>query len=738
MPNPKTGTVTNDIAKAVQDIKGGKVEYKTDRTGNVHMIIGKKSFTEQQLLENYLAVVEEIIRARPSSAKGKYVKSLTVSTTMGPGVPIDPNRIKGCGGRRRRRRRARRASRAGSSGPLSRSGSRGSPGSRRGHGNMSGCADPSPNASTPLRPVSNHPRRVVPPVAARRRRDRDPVQPGRPAGRGQPVQNLNDASVHRSMIAWASERVEEGICRSTAGTGSGARLVEVPSLPEPRHVLTGVPRAGGRQPAGALVDVVPGDGALADRRVREGRLLGWDRWICAIAAAASPDRERSHARLRVGELRLARLRNLDPALGDVAAALRVGAVVASDRQGQIVLARRPRARADRGVSPAHRVPRAAVPGVFALVKWGELLRRIGRAALVGLGSLFVAAWVVVPLLADRLWTVNDEFSRGKIYYDSFGARRILGWFASEELFDRGRPPMVTILVAVGLVVALWRYRQDSAGSCCCSCSWSRSSCSSDDRRSGRSFGCCRAPATCSCDGSCSGCTSPACTWPGSEPVTLARIAREQLPRFRPLRDRPVAIASSVWRPPPSSPRLRRTHRVGLAGSRMDRGAGGRRRTDGADVAALIDIANQRGQGRFYAGMRANWGSSYVVGQVPVYVLNQGTDGVGFVRPTWSLSAPFEYRFTDTNPSHYDLFDVRYLILDEEAAAGPGGRVAGRGRHVLWRRRTRATSTSSTSSRRSPRTGRTWGCRGQLVPLGSPGPGANPGVAFEGIRRPNRR
>jgi large subunit ribosomal protein L1 len=95
MPNPKTGTVTNDIAKAVQDIKGGKVEYKTDRTGNVHMIIGKKSFTEQQLLENYLAVVEEIIRARPSAAKGKYVKTLTVSTTMGPGVPIDTNRIKG-------------------------------------------------------------------------------------------------------------------------------------------------------------------------------------------------------------------------------------------------------------------------------------------------------------------------------------------------------------------------------------------------------------------------------------------------------------------------------------------------------------------------------------------------------------------------------------------------------------------------------------------------------------------
>jgi len=95
MPNPKTGTVTNDIAKAVQDIKGGKIEYKTDRVGNIHAILGKKSFTEQQLLENYLVVVEEVLRAKPSAAKGKYVISLTISTTMGPGIAIDTNRMKG-------------------------------------------------------------------------------------------------------------------------------------------------------------------------------------------------------------------------------------------------------------------------------------------------------------------------------------------------------------------------------------------------------------------------------------------------------------------------------------------------------------------------------------------------------------------------------------------------------------------------------------------------------------------
>jgi len=94
MPNPKTGTVTNDIAKAVADIKGGKVEYRADRTGNVHLIIGKKSFEERNLLENYLTVVDEVLRAKPSSAKGRYIKKVVVSSTMGPGVQVDPNRTR--------------------------------------------------------------------------------------------------------------------------------------------------------------------------------------------------------------------------------------------------------------------------------------------------------------------------------------------------------------------------------------------------------------------------------------------------------------------------------------------------------------------------------------------------------------------------------------------------------------------------------------------------------------------
>jgi large subunit ribosomal protein L1 len=89
MPNPKTGTVTFDIAKAVRDAKAGKLEYRTDRGANVHVTLGKKSFDERALLENYAAVLDEIVRAKPAAAKGRYLKSITVSSTMGPGVKID-------------------------------------------------------------------------------------------------------------------------------------------------------------------------------------------------------------------------------------------------------------------------------------------------------------------------------------------------------------------------------------------------------------------------------------------------------------------------------------------------------------------------------------------------------------------------------------------------------------------------------------------------------------------------
>ncbi len=94
MPNPKTGTVTPDVAKAVTDIKGGKIEFRVDRHSNLHFIIGKASFTEAQLAENYAAALDEVLRLKPASSKGLYIKKTTISTTMGPGIQVDPTRVK--------------------------------------------------------------------------------------------------------------------------------------------------------------------------------------------------------------------------------------------------------------------------------------------------------------------------------------------------------------------------------------------------------------------------------------------------------------------------------------------------------------------------------------------------------------------------------------------------------------------------------------------------------------------
>jgi large subunit ribosomal protein L1 len=94
MPNPKTGTVTPDVGKAVSDIKGGKISFRVDKQSNLHLIIGKASFTPQQLVENYAAALDEVLRSKPSAAKGRYLKKVTFSTTMGPGIPVDANRTR--------------------------------------------------------------------------------------------------------------------------------------------------------------------------------------------------------------------------------------------------------------------------------------------------------------------------------------------------------------------------------------------------------------------------------------------------------------------------------------------------------------------------------------------------------------------------------------------------------------------------------------------------------------------
>ncbi len=99
MPNPKAGTVTFDVGKAVTDSKAGKLEYRTDRGANVHLALGRKSFDERRLLENYAAILDEIVRAKPAAAKGRYLRTITLATTMGPGIRVDPGRTRDITGR---------------------------------------------------------------------------------------------------------------------------------------------------------------------------------------------------------------------------------------------------------------------------------------------------------------------------------------------------------------------------------------------------------------------------------------------------------------------------------------------------------------------------------------------------------------------------------------------------------------------------------------------------------------
>jgi large subunit ribosomal protein L1 len=94
MPNPKVGTVTEDVGRAVEQAKAGRIEYRTDRTGIIHIVVGRTNFDEQRLLENYAALIEEVVRAKPAAAKGRYIRSVTLSTTMSPGVKVDPTKTK--------------------------------------------------------------------------------------------------------------------------------------------------------------------------------------------------------------------------------------------------------------------------------------------------------------------------------------------------------------------------------------------------------------------------------------------------------------------------------------------------------------------------------------------------------------------------------------------------------------------------------------------------------------------
>jgi hypothetical protein len=325
-------------------------------------------------------------------------------------------------------------------------------------------------------------------------------------------------------------------------------------------------------------------------------------------------------------------------------------------------------------------------GVWVLLSPGDLWRRLGRATLVGLGALATSAWMLVPLITDAKWMTQDEFSRGTFYYDSFGARRVLGWLVTGRIFDNGRVPVVSALALAGLAVCVWGFRR---------------------RESARAV-----PAV--------GLLSlllffgrPTLGFaidllPGGSDLFLRRyvtgvhLAGIYLAGIGGAWLGAKALASVRAR----MPRVHASYAMAALGlvsfgllapawaERYDYERQGAEwisrqavadRAEGADFASLVERANDTAPGRIYAGMRSNR-SAPKVAFVPAYavLLNLDADAIGFTRPTWSLLSNVENRFAAHVPAQVAMFGVRWSILPEGDTPPAGARrAATAGRWVLW-------------------------------------------------------
>src|ERR1700730_3777188 len=330
----------------------------------------------------------------------------------------------------------------------------------------------------------------------------------------------------------------------------------------------------------------------------------------------------------------------------------------------------------------------AVLGLWVLIKPSDLIRRLFRCIALGIGAALMAAWVIVPLLSDSRWQLATQYQRGTFWDDSFGAPKVLGWLFSGQLYDEGRLPVVTVLVAIGVAVCVFRFRKDERARALLA-AWvlslllffGRPTLGSllnilpghDDLLFHRFISGVHLAGIILAAGGAS--------WRGS---LLIRESRRRLPRVAAVVATAgvagigVLVLQPAW-----------AHIAAYDGQSLPLKAEQQLAdaTDGADLQVLIDQVRSLGDGRAYAGGAGNWGGQYVVGKVPVYNVleNQDIDAIGFNLRTSSLMSDDEVLFDEHNPAHYDLFNVKYLILPfDRAPAVPAKLLTTSGRHTLWR------------------------------------------------------
>ena len=505
-----------------------------------------------------------------------------------------------------------------------------------------------------------------------------------------PVLNLNDSLVHLSMVRWALQRIREGHLPFDGWypyLGLGSSLFHhYQSLP---HILTagiGVAIGPDRAFFGTLYLLL----ASWPISVYLGaRLLGWERWVAAAAAVISPllvstpgygYEHGSYTWRGLGVwsqewamwlLPLAwglswRAVSRSKPVRYAVAALVVGLTAASHfLTGYLAF---------------------LALGVWVLVRPRQLLKRLGRAAMVGIGAVLIISWVVVPLLLDSRWSSQSQYLKGTFWFDSFGARQVLAWLFTGQLFDGQRMiPVISVLVGVGSLVCVVRFRRDERARALLGVMlislllfFGRPTLGvllkllpgSDDLLLHRYI---------------VGVHLAGILLGGVGAAWLGSVALEQLRRLVP-RMAPAAVAAALLSVALLSPAWLEREAFDRVGGNWIRYQRTIDATDGAVIRSLVEEAEARGPGRIYAGLSGNWGAGYRIWSVPVYaaLLAYDADAIGFVLRTTSLSSDFEALFDETNPAHYELFNVRYLILP----AGPGPSVPAtlideRNGNTLW-------------------------------------------------------
>ena len=507
-------------------------------------------------------------------------------------------------------------------------------------------------------------------------------------GETKTVQHLNDSAFHLQMVRWADQQIGEGRVPLDGwfpdlSLGSSF-FHHYQSLPETLTAFTA--RATGASDHGTYQWILYLLLALWPISVYLGaRLMDWDRWTAAAAAAVAPlvvsasgygYEHGSYIFRGYGVYsQLWAMWLLPIAWGLTWRAVSRGWYYAAAAAALAL------------TIACHFITgylALLTVGVWVLVARGAFFRRVGRAAVVTGGSLLVAAWVLVPLLADAKWSTQSEFYEGSVLSDSYGAGKVLGWLFTGGLFDHERFPIVTLLFFVGVLVCAVQARHDLRA---------RALLGAFALSLLLFFG--RPTLGPLLD-----------LLPGFNDVQIHRFvigvhlagimlagvglawllrtvsrwaARLTAHRVAPSRFAVVAAAASLLAcVVVLAPAWIDRGRYDRQGAELIDGQRAAERTDGRDIDRLVAMVKARGDGRVYAGLRSNWGPDFVVGVVPVYawLCARDVDAIGFTfRTIASLSNDTEAAFDETNPAHYEMFNVRYVILP------PGRRPDVRATHV---------------------------------------------------------